>query len=92
MNIASLVLLFFKPRVASLVAVVGSIIYLVVTIDDQLGLLTPLKAPTIVSIIEVVTAIVLLGVFFFASRVYRENSKKKPADLMSSAQPAKENP
>jgi hypothetical protein len=77
LNIVSLILLFFKPRIASLIAVLGSILYLVVTVGDQLGLVTPIKAPTLVSIIEVVSFFVLIGVLFFASRVYRENSMKR---------------
>jgi hypothetical protein len=89
LNIAAIVLLFFKPRIGSLVAVVGSVLYLIVTIGDQFGLVTPLKAPAIVSAIEVITAIVLLGVFVFASMVYRENSRKIPPSVIPDAKSTK---
>jgi hypothetical protein len=54
LNVISLILLYFKPRIATLFAIVGSIAYLAVTIGDQLGMVTPLKPPIPVTIIEVV--------------------------------------
>ncbi|MDA4129963.1 MAG: hypothetical protein OK457_04255 [Thaumarchaeota archaeon] len=91
LNIASIILLFIKPRVASVIAIIGSILYLIVTISDQLGLVTPLKAPVLVSIVEVITAVVLIGVFIFASMVYRENPRKPSSGVMPVSKATTEN-
>jgi hypothetical protein len=85
LNIAAIVLLFVKPRVGALVSAVGSILYLVVTVGDELGFVTPLKAPAAVSAVEVIIAVVLIAVFAFASMVYRESVRKVPAGVVPAA-------
>lgn len=72
LNIVSLILVFSSPRAAAILSIVGSIGYIALGLADQAGLVTPLRAPTAISAVEVVTLLVLLGVIFIASRVYRE--------------------
>ena len=77
-NIFSLVLVSFRSRIASILCIIGSVGYIIVGIGDQMGLVTPIRAPPLISEVEVVTVIVLLGVLFFASRVYAEGSRRSP--------------
>jgi hypothetical protein len=82
LNIISIVVLLFRPRIASLIAVVGSLLWLVVAVGDLFGLVTPLKAPAAVSIVEVIATIELIGVFILCSMVYRETTRKNPVGVL----------
>jgi hypothetical protein len=75
LNIAALVLLSWRPRTAAVLTFVGSVAYIIVSLADQVGLVTPVRAPVIVSDIELVTIVVLAATLFFASRVYAEASR-----------------
>jgi hypothetical protein len=75
LNIAALILVSFKPRIAVILTTIGSIAYIIVSLADQAGLVSSVRAPVIVSDIEIVTVIVLVATLFFASRVYRESAR-----------------
>ena len=75
LNILALILVGFRPRVASVLTIIGSVGYIILAIADQLGLVTPLKTPPLITDVEVVTVIVLLAVIYFASTVYSEGSR-----------------
>jgi hypothetical protein len=75
LNIFALILVAFRPRIAAILAVIGSIAYIVVSLADQAGLVSSLRATVIVADVEVVTVLVLAAVLFLASRVYRENAR-----------------
>jgi hypothetical protein len=76
LNIASLILLSFRARVSSILALLGSSIYIVVLLGDQAGLVTPVKAPPLIAYVEIPTFLILLVTLFYASRVYRESRAK----------------
>jgi len=78
LNIFALILVAFRPRIAAVLTVVGSLAYIVVSLADQAGMVSSLRAPLIVSEIEVVTIVVLAGALFLASKVYAEGA---PRDL-----------
>jgi hypothetical protein len=78
LNIIALVLVAFRPRTAAILAIIGSIAYIVVSFADQAGLVSSLRAPVVVADIELVAVIVLAGVLFLASRVYLESA---PSDI-----------
>jgi len=75
LNIAALVVLFFRPRASSILAIVGSLVYIAVIIGDQAHLIwdTP---PAAITDVEIVTVIVLVAVISFASRIYAESRPK----------------
>lgn len=74
LNIAALILVGSKPRVASILTIIGSVGYIILAIADQLGLVTPLNAPPLIADVEVVTVVVLLAVIYFAWRVFAVGS------------------
>ena len=80
LNLASIGLLFRKARarIASILAIVGSILFFPILLADQAGLYSSLSLPSGISAVELLMIPVLVVVLFLASRVYRE-SVKKPA-------------
>ncbi|MDA4128259.1 MAG: hypothetical protein OK422_02150 [Thaumarchaeota archaeon] len=74
LNIVSLILVFFRARIASIFAIIGSIGYIILGFADQLNLVTSLPPPQLITDVEVITIVVLVATILFASRVYRENS------------------
>ena len=77
-NVISLILLFRKPRRASMLAIIGSILFFPALIADQTGLFSSQTAPMAITVLEWVTTVVLLAAIFFASRVHRENAAPLP--------------
>ena len=77
-NVISLILLFRKPRPASMLAVIGSILFFPALIVDQAGLFSSQTAPMAITVLEWVTGVVLVVVIFFASRVHKENAAPQP--------------
>ena len=78
LNIISLILVPFRPRTASILAIVGSTVYIAVGLADQAGFVTSIRAPVLIADVEVVTIVLLVGVLFLASRVYKEGATKLP--------------
>jgi hypothetical protein len=75
LNILALILVGFKPRVAAILTIIGSVGYIILAFADQLGLVTSVKTPPLITDVEVVTVIVLAAVIYFASKVYSEGSR-----------------
>jgi len=75
LNVFALILVAFKPRIAAVLAIIGSIAYIIVSLADQAGLVSSLRAPVMVADIEVVAVFVLAAALFFASRVYLESAR-----------------
>jgi hypothetical protein len=75
LNVFALIVVSFRPPVASILAIIGSVGYIILAFADQAGLVTYLKAPESITEVEVVTVVVLFAVLFFASRVYRETAR-----------------
>jgi len=73
LNILALVVLFFRPRGSSILAILGSAVYIVVILGDQVGLVTPVAAPPLIRDVEVVTFFVLVAAIFYSSKIYRGN-------------------
>src|SRR6266852_4515838 len=70
LNVVSLLLVFFRPRIASVLSMIGTIVYLIPLIADQEHIFTPLAPPPLITDVEGVTAVVLLGVFISAVKLY----------------------
>lgn len=73
LNLASLIILFFRRRPSSILAIVGSLIYVAVLLGDQAGFVVSIRPPPLITDVEIVTFFVLVAVIYFASRVYRES-------------------
>ena len=74
LTIVSLVLVFFKPRIASILATIGSIGSLALFLGDQAGLAAPVRPPLPITVLEIVTTVVIAAIFFIAARLYKESS------------------
>ena len=74
-NVLSLILIFFRPRIASILSIVGSVAYIIPLVADQEHIFTPLPPPPLVTDVEGVTLVVLLGVFIAAVRVYGRSKR-----------------
>jgi hypothetical protein len=84
LNVVSLVLISFRPRIASIITIIGSIGYIILAVADQAGLVTAARAPLLIADVELITILVLVAVIYFASRVYGErevSGKVPPASL-----------
>jgi hypothetical protein len=75
LNVVSLILVLFRPRVAAILAMIGTIVYIIPLVADQAHIFTPLPAPPLIADVEGVTAVVLLGVFISAARVFGKSSR-----------------
>ncbi len=76
LDLASIGLLFRKVRLASMLAVVGSILFFLPFFADQTGSFFSLPIPSVINTLEYIFFVVLLVTLFLASKVYRES---KPA-------------
>lgn len=74
-NIISLILVLFRPRIASILSMIGTIVYIIPLIADQAHIFTPLAPPPLITEVEGVTAVVLLGVFIAAVRLYAASKR-----------------
>lgn len=74
---ASLLILFFRPRIASILATIGSIALVVLSLADQAGLAVSIPPPLPITVLEVVTTAIIAVVVFLASKVYKETSLAK---------------
>ena len=74
LTIVSLVLVFFKPRIASILATIGSIGSLALFLGDQAGLAAPVRPPPTITVLEIVTTVVIAAILFIAARLYKESS------------------
>ena len=73
LNIIALLMSGFRPRPASILTLIGSVIYIIVLLGDQAGLVTSITPPIGITAVEIVTLLVLLTTLFYARRVYIEN-------------------
>lgn len=74
-DLASIVLLLFRRvRLASGLAIVGSILFFFPIFGDRLGSFFSVPIPPVINILEYVFFVVLLVTLFLASKVYRESS------------------
>jgi uncharacterized membrane protein YhaH (DUF805 family) len=72
--VVSFALLFMRVRLASRLAIVGSILFFFPIVGDKGGAFFSLPIPPVIETLENVLVVVLLVTLFLASRVYRENN------------------
>jgi uncharacterized membrane protein YhaH (DUF805 family) len=74
LDLASFALLFRRVRLASSLAIVGSILFFFPIVGDQAGSFFSLPIPPVIHTLEYIFVVVLLVTLFLASKVYRENN------------------
>src|SRR5438874_6233197 len=74
LDLASIVLLFMRVRLASSLAIVGSILFFFPIFGDRIGSFFSLPIPPVIDALEYVFFVVLLVTLFLASKVYRESN------------------
>jgi hypothetical protein len=74
LDLASIVLLFRRVRLASNLAIVASILFFFPILGDWMGSFFSLPIPPVINLLEYVFFVVLLGTLFLAFRVRRESA------------------
>ena len=74
LDVASFALLFRSVRLASSLAIVGSILLFFPILGDQAGSFFSLPIPPAIHTLESISVVVLLVTLFLASKVYRESN------------------
>jgi hypothetical protein len=73
LDVASFALLFRRARLASSLAIIGSILLFFPIFGDQAGSFFSLPIPPVIHTLEYIDVVVLLVTLFLASKVYRES-------------------
>jgi len=73
LDVASIALLFSRARLASILAIVGSILLFFPIFGDQTGSFFSLPIPPVIHTLEYIDVVVLLVSLFLAWKVYRES-------------------
>ncbi len=81
LNVASLVTLFRRPRIAPTLAIVGSIFFFPAIIADQVGLWSTQQRPIAISYLEIFTGILLIVVLGLAWMIRVESAASKPTNI-----------
>lgn len=76
LNLASAVVVFSKPRVASTLAIVASVVFIVPILADQAGMFMSLPPPPAIPALEIIAVLISLFVIFVAWKVYRETTAR----------------
>ena len=72
LDLASIALLFRRARLASRLAIVGSLLFFFPIVGDQTGAFFSVATPPTINTLEYIFVPVLLVTLFLASKVYRE--------------------
>jgi hypothetical protein len=73
LDVVSFALLFRRARLASILAIVGSILFFFPIIGDRAGSFFSLPIPPVINTLEYIFVPVLLVTLLLASKVFREN-------------------
>jgi hypothetical protein len=74
LDLASIILLFRRVRLASSLAIVGSLLFFIPIVGNKTGSFFSLPSPPVINILEYIFIPVLLVTLFLASKVYRESN------------------
>jgi len=74
LDLASIILLFRRVRLASSLAIVGSMLLFIPIVGDQTGSFFSLPIPPVINALEYISIVVLLVTLFLAWTVYRESN------------------
>jgi hypothetical protein len=74
LDFASIILLFRRVRLASSLAIVGSLLFFIPIVGNKTGSFFTLPSPPVINTLEYIFIPVLLVTLFLASKVYRESN------------------
>jgi hypothetical protein len=74
LDVVAFALLFTRPRWASTLAIIGSVLFVFPIVGDQAGAFFSLPIPPAVNTLEYALAVALLVTLFLAWQVHRESS------------------
>jgi hypothetical protein len=74
LDVASIALLFRRVRLASSMAIVGSVLFFFPIFGDRVGSFFSLPIPPVINTLEYIFVPVLLVTLFLASKVYKESN------------------
>jgi hypothetical protein len=74
LDMASIILLFRRVRLASRLAIVGSLLFFIPIVGNKTGSFFSLPSPPVINTLEYIFIPVLLATIFLASRVHRESN------------------
>jgi hypothetical protein len=74
LDLASIALVFRRARLASSLAIVGSILFYFPIFGDQTGSFFSLPIPPVIKTLEYTFIVVLFATLFLATKVYRESN------------------
>jgi hypothetical protein len=75
LNVASFALLFKRGRLASSLAIVGSILLFFPIVGDRAGAFFSVPIPPAIQTLEYISVVVLVVTLFLASKVHRESNR-----------------
>ena len=75
--VVSFVVLFRRARLASILAIVASVLFFFPIIGDRVGIFFSLPVPRAIETLECIFVLVLLVTLFLAWKVYRENNRSE---------------
>ena len=74
LDLASIILLFRRVRLASSLAIVGSLLFFIPIVGNKTGSFFSLPSPPVINTLEYIFIVVLLVTLFLAWTVYRESN------------------
>lgn len=72
-DLAAVILLFWRVRLASILAIIGSILLVFPIVTDRTGLFFSLPIPPTINTLEYILAVALIATLVLASMVYNES-------------------
>lgn len=79
LHLTAIVLIFRRVRLASILALAGSVAFLLPSITDKAGAFFSLPAPPVISVLEYIHLVVLLVTSLLAWIVFRESERGRPS-------------
>lgn len=79
LDLASSILLFLRTRLASVLAMIGSILLIFPNVADRMGVFFSLPAPPVVIALEYAFLAVLVVTLLLSRMVYRESRQGQPS-------------
>jgi hypothetical protein len=79
LDLAAIVLIFRRVRLASVLALVGSVAFLLPFVTDKAGAFFTVPAPQVINVLEYVFLVVLLVTLYLAWTVHRGSERGRPS-------------
>jgi hypothetical protein len=79
LDLVAIVMIFRRLRLASILALVGSVTFLIPFVTDKAGVFFSLPAPPVISALEYVFLVVLVVALYLAWTVYRGSERGRPS-------------